>query len=143
MFRHRPPAAAFSCGEHSSGFALAEALVALGVLVLVVVLGQATFASGWRTQNRAGNENGAVALARAQLTAAGIETPLRDSTTSGSDGRYDWRIDVTRYEMPARSTAKPRLAAWWVNVEVSFVDHGSPAARSVRLKTLKFSGTAP
>lgn len=143
MLRHRSFKTSAPRERHGAGFVLAEALVALGVLALVIALSQATFASGWRAQNQAAGEDGAVAIARMHLAAAGIESPLREGMISGSDGKYDWRIDVTRYDPPWKGTGKPRLAAWWVDVEVTFAHPASPLPRSVNLKTLKLEGRTP
>jgi len=129
--------------RHDAGFMLAEALVALGILALVIALSQATFASGWRAQNHAAGEDGAVAIARMHLAATGVESPLRAGMSSGSDGKYDWRIDVARYDPPGQGAGKPRLAAWWVSVAVTSTQPASPLPRSVTLKTLKIGGRTP
>ena len=54
---------------------------------------QGGLANAWRGQARAAGEIGALEVARAQLAAAGIETPLTQGVREGvAKGGYRWRV---------------------------------------------------
>lgn len=156
MWRGRSHAGEYARERGDAGFVLAEVLVALVVLAVAVVLTHSVFASGWRAQHRVDGESTAVAIARAHLAAAGVETPLREGSFSGTEGGHDWRLVITPYDAPIMSAGtgfelgaappragRSRLSAWWVTVEVTFGDHTSATPRTIRLTTLKLPGGAP
>ena len=121
----------------AEGFALSEAIVALTILGVVLALAYSTFVTGWRAGPRITGESRAVAIARAQLAAAGVETPLSEGSSSGTTNGYDWRVNIMRYEPRSKSPARSRLTAWSISVEVTFSEALASAPRTIRLATVK------
>ena len=125
------------------GFTLIEALVALGVLAATIALVTRTFAGGWYAVRQGGLETRAVAVAKAQLDAVGLEVPLAAGTRSGAEGDVRWQIQVSPYATPDQPTARPRLPAWWVRVDVTWPHGAFGADRTLTLTTVKLGGRAP
>jgi general secretion pathway protein I len=125
------------------GFTLIEVLVALGVLAATIALVSRTFGDGWYAVRQGGLEARAVAVARAQMDSVGIETPIEAGTRSGVEGDVRWQVQVAPYETPGQPTARPRVPAWWVRVDVTW-RHGAFARdRTLTLTTVKLGGRAP
>ena len=137
MLRPRSPPESAVRKRRTGGFALTEALVALTILGMVLVLAHSTFASGWRAQRRIDGEGNAVAIARAKLANAGIETPLREGSYSGAESRHDWRVKIAPHEPASKSEQKSRIIAWRVRVEVDFAGSAAAERGRVQLTTIK------
>ncbi len=120
------------------GFTLIEVLVAMAISVLVIAAAYRGFAVGWRGLRLSEDEARALAVARAELASAGIETPLAVGTRSGVADGVTWSSTIRSYE---GVDATPETAAYWVDVTARWRDRGS-GARSIRLVTLKFGSPA-
>jgi general secretion pathway protein I len=121
-----------------SGFILIEAVVGIALLALAFVALQQTLSSGWVGLRRAQMETAAVSLARARLTAAGVETPLRDGQTTGeTPGGLRWTLETLRQDTSAPFANPQPLVGYWLKVTVNWRDYPLGAVRSVALTTLK------
>ena len=127
-----------------AGFTLMETIVALVVFAAVVVALERGTATGWRGLRLAQMDAGALALARARLASAGIDSELADeSVQSGEEDRYEWRLAVRKYAPPEGVAVPQRLAGYWVNVAVSWRDRPAGPPRTIELQTLKLVAAPP
>jgi prepilin-type N-terminal cleavage/methylation domain-containing protein len=122
-----------------AGFTLMETIVALIIFVACYVLIQQVLSIGWRGVSASQGELAALHLAQTQLAAAGVESPLAEGQQSGSEGGYNWVLDVRRQnaEREGEIRARSRPTGYWVAVEVSWRDEATRRSRSLQLKTLK------
>lgn len=126
--------------RRQGGFAILEALIAMVIFAAVLVLVHQTLASGWSAARRVALENKAVGLARALMASVGPEQTLREGAIAGREHGMRWRVDISRYALTGRTIETPRLAAWWVTVEVAWHESPLAAERVVALTTLKLGG---
>lgn len=125
-----------------AGFTLMETIVALVIFTTVVIALERGSALGWRSIRLAESERDALALARAKLASAGIDTQLSDDLDeTGKDNRFQWHLLARKYDAPEGTTLSPRLTAYWVSVAVSWRDRPVGPPRSVELKTMKLAVT--
>lgn len=122
------------------GFVLIEAIVALTILLAVLGL----FYRGWRAVAdqtiRADMAAGALMIARERLEAAGVETSLKSESSFGSQGDYQWALEVLdRPTASGPQLTERSLRSYTVRVEVSWRGGGSQAGGNVRLATVKLS----
>lgn len=126
------------------GFTLIEALVALGVLAATIGLVNRTFAAGWSAVRHGSLESRAIALAKAQLGIAGLDTDFAVETSSGVVDVMRWRREVSLYDPPGQTAgATARMPVWWVRVEVAWRDTPLAAERVIALTTIKHGRTRP
>ena len=124
--------------RREAGFTLMETIVALVVFTAVVVAIQRGSAIGWRGIRLAQMDTGALALARAKLATAGIDSALSgDTEDSGDEPPYQWRLTTRQYNPPADVVMPPRMPAFWVTVSVSWRDRPVGPPRTIELQTLK------
>lgn len=120
-----------------AGFTLMEVIVALVVFTGIVVALERGSALGWRAIRLAEMDKEALALARAKLAAAGVETPLNDALDeAGDEGRFHWHVVASPYDA---SSQPQRLAAFWVSAAVSWRDRPVGPPREIELRTLKLT----
>jgi general secretion pathway protein I len=124
-------------GRRESGFTLVEALVALFVIVAMTVILYRGLSSGTRLADRAEGTEAALLVAKARLAALGIETPLAEGETEGSEGGIAWRTSVRPYEEVTPPASA--LSAYWVSVTVSWQQRASVEPQTLRLTTLKLA----
>lgn len=114
------------------GFALIEALVALGILALSLTVLFRITTDYVRRSRAAETSRAAELVAQSQLSAAGVLFPLDGREASGIEGPFFWRVDSTPYGGDIKSTAG-RL--WLVSAGVRRREGGPDilVLRSVRL----------
>src|SRR5262249_48918334 len=99
---------------------------------------QQSVSLGWRGIQVASAEAVALRLAQDRLASAGIEAPLQNGQqTSGSEGGYDWSIQIQPYAQTDSDRKPTQLAAYWVTVEVHWREGPLRRNRSLQLSTLK------
>jgi prepilin-type N-terminal cleavage/methylation domain-containing protein len=126
------------------GFTLVETVVALVILAATVTGLQQALAGGFRSQAITHDQITAMSLAKARLNEAGVVSPLRPGTTSGTtaDG-FHWLIDVKPREQEA-ANSRSDVTGYWVTVNVQRKRGiGSGAAQVVHLRTLKLGSARP
>ena len=112
--------------------------MALVVLSSVFLALYQAFAGGARGIRQANMNAAAVEIARAKLASVGIETALRDGLdASGTEDRYTWHLSAQRYVVPADQQPQSNVAAYWVDVEVSWRDGALQSLRTVHLRKLQ------
>ena len=127
--------------RREAGFTLMETIVALVIFTAIIVAIQRGSAAGWRGIRLAQMDTGALALARAKLAAAGIDTTLAgDTEDTGEDPPYQWRLTTRQYKPPADVVMPPQMPAFWVTVAVSWRDRPTGPPRTIELQTLKIGG---
>lgn len=125
--------------NRDSGFTLVETLVATAVFVLVISSLYQGLSVGWRGLRLAKAEDVAVAIASAELSSLGVETPLATSTSSGvtSDG-IAWQTDIRPYDSASNSgSEKSSYQGYWVSVSVRWREGRFSAERQLDFRTLK------
>jgi len=127
-------------GYGEAGFTVIETLVALVIFVACYLLIHQSVSLGWRGVQVARTEAAALRLAQARLSAAGVDTELEEAQQSGHTAQgYSWTTRIRHYLPPSSDGDRPRLAAYWVTVEVNWQQGALRRARSIRLATLKLS----
>jgi prepilin-type N-terminal cleavage/methylation domain-containing protein len=124
------------------GFTLIETLVALVIFVACYLVIYHSVALGWRGVQVAHTEAGAARLAQGLLTAAGVDSPLRDEQQSGRADGYNWTVDVKRRIEPETDATAMGLAGYWVTVDITWQEGPLRKTRGLTLSTLKL-GRAP
>lgn len=116
----------------SSGFTLAEVLVAFVILGLTLAGAYAAFSGGLRAEQKAGESAEGVLLAQSYLAEIGVSRPLAEGTQEEVlETGQTVRIEIREVEaLPLERN--PRVRAWEVGVEVL-----TPGGDSVRLAELK------
>jgi len=125
--------------DGEAGFTLMETIVALIIFVACYVLIQQVLSIGWRGVSASQGELAALHMAQTRLAAIGVEAPLAEGQQSGSDGGYNWVVDVRRQNADSESESQARThpTGYWVAVEVSWRDEVTRRSRFLQLKTLK------
>ena len=129
-----------------AGFTLIEALVALAVVTMTLAAFYKGLAQGWRGLRVERLETQALEIAKAELSSAGVTTPLDEGSQSGvaSDGMA-WTREVSRYAPPGLEGEKQRgtqaygVQAYWVTVRVQWREGPARPVHSLELKTLKLA----
>lgn len=87
--------------RRAAGFSLLEVLVAFVILSLVATAVFRLFSGALGNAGAAEEYSRAILVAQSALDQAAI-APLREGTSSGStdDGRVQWTVQVTPYEVP-------------------------------------------
>ena len=120
------------------GFTLMETIVALVVFSSVFVAMYQVIAGGSRSLRHANFDAAATTLALSRIASAGIETALKDGQEfSGRDDPFSWRVSVQRRADSDDVASLPKVAAFWVNVEVNWREGALQTIRTVKFKTLK------
>ena len=120
------------------GFSLLEILVAfVGIAMLLGVL-MRLFGNGLETVRAGERFTRATVIAQSHLAAAGLERPLVEGVSSGTEDEiFHWRITVSVYEDPD-TPAEPRVVEPLnVRVDVFWEEAGEPhvvSLTSIRLK---------
>ena len=123
--------------RNDRGFTLLEVLVAFAITGVILTMAFRSFGNGVMGLSRSQDMSSALALARAKLSAAGVEAPLSPGTTSGrTDAGFEWRLDARLVDERTENDAPGRLRAYWVTVSVSRVGETGGAAPLV-LRTIK------
>jgi type II secretory pathway pseudopilin PulG len=121
-----------------AGFTLIETLVALVIFIACYLLLQQSVSLAWRGVQVAHGEAAALQIAQARLAAAGVDARLEEGEQSGRTPEgFGWTQRMRRYAPPRDDEAQPRLAGYWVTVEVSWQEGAWRRSRSLRLATLK------
>jgi general secretion pathway protein I len=128
-----------------AGFTLVEALVAFAVFTLVISALYQGLSGGWRGLRRADASVLALAVAKARLASAGVETPLAISTDQGVTAEgVRWVSEIVPYVPPGTLGAqRSAVSAFWVLVTVRWTEGPLQPERSLQLKTLKFQRVEP
>lgn len=122
------------------GFTLLETLVALAIFAMAFAGLHRALEGGWRSLRQAALELEATEVARNQLTAAGIETPLAVGQRHGETASgILWEVIVRRYEADAgRPDAKDAFANLYVVTARAGRRTGADTARApVELTTMR------
>jgi prepilin-type N-terminal cleavage/methylation domain-containing protein len=121
------------------GFTLMETIVALVVFSSVFVAMYQAMAGGSRSLRHANLDAAATTLALSRMASAGIETALKDGQEfSGTEDPFWWRVSVQRRADDFDDVAPlPKVAAFWVNVEVNWREGTLQTIRTIKFKTLK------
>lgn len=139
-----------AAGNDQDGFVLIEALLAIGILAVALVLVNSAFASVWRSQHLGERESTALSMARGLLNEVGVVTPLAEGESAGVENGYAWRIEIVRHAAGRELPAPARVPAWWATVEISWAvtpqgsgTSANSALRRLSLTTLKLTRPAP
>lgn len=122
------------------GFTLVETLVALAVFALAFSGLYRAFDGGWQSLRRAQLEAEAIEVAKSQLAATGVVTPLMDGRQSGetADG-VRWQIEIRLRgdgrQLPGAPV--PRATAYDVSVTAGHAPRAGVQSTPVIIKTIK------
>lgn len=120
------------------GFTLMETIVALVVFSSVFIAMYQAIAGGSRSLRHANLDAAATTLALSRIASAGIETALKDGQEFfGTEDPFSWRVSVQRRADAEDVAPLPKVAAFWVNVEVNWREGALQTTRTVKFKTLK------
>lgn len=126
------------------GFSLLEILVAFSILALSLGVLMQIFSGSLRNADVTQDQAQAVVLAQSLLTAAGVETPLAPSESSGiHTGKFRWLLRVSPFLEEARAgetTAMRQtliLDLWEVTARVAWGGISGSPERAVTLSTLR------
>jgi general secretion pathway protein I len=123
------------------GFSLLEVLVAFTILAMLLGALFQVFSGGLRAARSGDQYTRATIIAQSRLAALGVEQPLREGVSSGTDDDpYHWRVTVSPYLDDQMPVADHVLQPLTVHVEVFWEEGGS--ARSVSLTSILL-GPAP
>lgn len=100
--------------SRARGFTLIEVVVAFLLLSLVMATGFELFTSGMRRAVDLEQRSQALVVAQSRLAMAGVEVPLKESTTTGQteDGRYRWTLTIAKSEEGAPEPNQPLQTAY-------------------------------
>lgn len=133
-------------GPDDRGFTLVETLVALAVFALAFIGLYRALDGGWQGLRRAQHEAEAIEVAKTQLAATGIVSPLAAGRQSGvtADG-VRWEIDVRERSSDDRRSANstPRTQAFAVRVTAGRASGADDRAAAVVLETIKLGVRTP
>jgi len=119
------------------GFTLLEVLVAFAITGVILTMAFRSFGTGVMGLSRSQELSSALALARAKLSAAGVEAPLSQGITSGrTEAGLYWRLEIRLEDVRTEDDAPGRLRTYWVPASVSRVGEADGAA-AVVLRTIK------
>ncbi|MCK5366299.1 MAG: prepilin-type N-terminal cleavage/methylation domain-containing protein [Gammaproteobacteria bacterium] len=117
------------------GFSLLEVLVAFTILAMLLGALFQVFSGGLRAARSGDQYTRATVIAQSRLAAVGVEQPLREGVSSGTDdGPYHWRVTVSPYLDDQMPVVDHVLQPLTVHVEVFWEEGGS--ARSVSLTSI-------
>ena len=120
------------------GFTLMETIVALVVFSSVFVALYQAIAGGSQSLRHANLDGAATTLALSRIASAGIETALKDGQEfAGNENPFSWRVSVQRRADSEDVASQPKIAAFWVDVEVNWREGALQTIRTVKFKTLK------
>ena len=126
------------------GFTLVEVLVAFAVLAVTMIALVNIFGTGFRGIAAAESKTLALRLAQSKLAEVASTWQLQTGEQSGRfDDKYAWRLRVTPYVAAGSPGGTRRLAANWVEVEVSWASRSRRRQRSLTLTTLKTQAPRP
>ena len=124
--------------RRQNGFTLFETIIALVVFSFAFVSFCRGLAGGSWSSRIANSEAAAMAVASAQLAAAGIETALKDvGDYNGVDGPYSWRVRFAPAPVARDRDALSGVVGYWVDVDVIWREGPLQKPRTVQLRTLK------
>ncbi len=122
------------------GFSLLEVLVAFTILAMLLGALFQVFSGGLRAARSGAQYTRATVIAQSRLAAVGVEQPLREGVSSGTDdGPYHWRVTVSPYLDDQMPVVDHVLQPLTVHVEVFWEEGGS--ARSVSLTSMLLGPT--
>jgi len=112
----------------AAGFSLLEVLVAFIILALVGTALYELFGGALNNASAADEYSRAALFAESRLTAAAVETPLREGGDQGvsEDGKYAWARKIEPYVAPGTTAEEDRLGQlaavrlWRISVTVSW-----------------------
>ncbi len=117
------------------GFSLLEVLVAFTILAMLLGPLFQVFSGGLRAARSGDQYTRATVIAQSRLAALGVEQPLREGVSSGTDDDpYHWRVTVSPYLDDQMLVVDHALQPLTVHVEVFWEEGGS--ARSVSLTSI-------
>ncbi len=123
------------------GFSLLEVLVAFTILAMLLGALFQVFSGGLRAARSGDQYTRATVIAQSRLASLGVEQPLREGVSSGTDDDpYHWRVTVSPYLDDQILVVDHVLQPLTVHVEVFWEEGGS--ARSVSLTSILL-GPAP
>ncbi len=123
------------------GFSLLEVLVAFTILAMLLGALFQVFSGGLRAARSGDQYTRATVIAQSRLASLGVEQPLREGVSSGTDDDpYHWRVTVSPYLDDQILVVDHVLQPLTVHVEVFWEEGGS--ARSVSLMSILL-GPAP
>jgi len=120
---------------------LLEILIAFSILALSLGILLKIFSSGVNTAAVAEEYTAAVQIAESLMAKTGVEMPLREGETTGSEGdKYYWRIDVSPFMFNPDNNVDEKIAVelFKVRVAVSWGDEDTNN-RQFELNTLKLA----
>jgi general secretion pathway protein I len=122
-------------GRACRGFSLLEVLVAFTILAMLLGALFQVFSAGLRAARSGEQYTRATVIAQSRLAALGVEQPLREGVSSGTDDDpYHWRVTVSPYLDDQMLVVDHALQPLTVHVEVFWEEGGS--ARSVSLTSI-------
>ena len=117
------------------GFSLLEVLVAFTILAMLLGALFQVFSGGLRAARSGDQYTRATVIAQSRLASLGVEQPLREGVSSGTDDDpYHWRVTVSPYLDDQILVVDHVLQPLTVHVEVFWEEGGS--ARSVSLTSI-------
>lgn len=129
-----------------AGFTLIEVVVAFVLLGLVLSTGFEIFSDGMSRASLLEERSRALAVARTQLSDAGLEEPLKEGMLQGdaADPRFHWTTTVVPYVAPDAQPDRPMQTAYELyHVEVRVDWRGSDGKdHALALATLRLGSRA-
>ena len=116
--------------QSESGYAIAEALIALAIIALMTALVFQAITQLGSTTIQTGERRHAYLLARSVMAGATVSTQGEPMPPTGSDNGFAWRVTFAPY----RTEMGSALALEQVSVVVSDETTGRPLARLDSLK---------
>ena len=127
-------------GKGDDGFTLIETIVAITIFSISFVALYYGMSVAWRSLRVSNAAADALSIAKAKLTAAGIEVPLEDGKQiDGDDNGVSWHLEMHRYDGSAASARPTASKLYWVQVDATWHDGASAEPNSLALSTVKLS----
>ena len=124
----------------TGGYTLIEVLVAMSILAMTLTVIFRSFSTGLANVSVSRDYAEAVVLAESKLAEISVETGLQPGQYDGVvNDRFFWVALVERHSSPPVSAgeAERPVAAYRVNVDVEWMDHGR--SRHVSLDTVRLA----
>jgi hypothetical protein len=109
--------------KSDSGSVFIESMVAAAIVALSLAAMYRVIEDGAMRDRTVNAKQNALLIAQSELAAVGSEIPMAQGMTSGTEGPYAWRVDISPSDTdgPA-SSAGP---VWQVSVSVRPLDGGN------------------
>ncbi len=121
------------------GFSLLEILVAFSILAMSLGVLLNIFSSGLQTAMLSEEYVHAITIGQSLLARSGIETPLQQGITTGSEeGKFTWDIQVTPYniaELAQQQAESNKYQLYQITVHVKWAEQDNE--RFIQLDSLR------